>query len=160
MARFEFQHECLALRIIRNLDGGRITSVVTEWSSDYVLLGGLPVAPATAGGLRYLVRSPRYGHAGGMSSDPIPPDLVPHEVEPPKGSLASRGYRVGSVQDYVTALLTLLLFALSFVATLWVMVRFKISDGVTEVVVLVLPGVVCLFCWVWIRRRQDRGHWL
>ncbi|MBT0774143.1 tetratricopeptide repeat protein [Kineosporia sp. J2-2] len=38
MAWFEYQHECVALRIIRNLRDSDITSVVTEWSTDYALL--------------------------------------------------------------------------------------------------------------------------
>jgi hypothetical protein len=37
-ARFRFQDECVALRCIPNLVSGRITAIVVEWSSDYLMV--------------------------------------------------------------------------------------------------------------------------
>jgi hypothetical protein len=37
-ARFRYQDECVALRCIPNLISGRVTAIVVEWSSDYLVV--------------------------------------------------------------------------------------------------------------------------
>lgn len=40
-ARFEYQDACVVLRCIPNLIPGSIEAVVIEWTTDYVVLGGM-----------------------------------------------------------------------------------------------------------------------